>query len=135
LATVKYLLAVLLTFNAAAWAQADPGPAHYDGFAEPFGRVHARQKEREQAAVRLRLQANLTSANERREAQYAENRRRCEAALRVAALCGKFAGTFTCDVRGFKPVAVDAAVKHAAVNDGDRYRMERCALDAAGRDP
>lgn len=131
---MKQLLAVL-TFSAAVCAQADPGPAHYDGHAEPFGRAHALQKQREQVAIGLRVQTNLQTANDRKEAQYAENRRRCQAALQVAAGCGRFAGNFSCDRKGFKPNVVDDASKHAPLNNGERYRMERCTLDAARRDP
>lgn len=131
---VKHLLAVLLTFSAAVCAQSDPGPAHYDGFAEPFGHAHARQKQRELVASGLRVKASLRIANERKEAQYAENRRRCEAALRVATTCGRSA-TFSCDARGFKPIVADTAVRSVPLDDATRSRMERCAVELAERDP
>lgn len=132
---VKHLLAVLLTFSAATYAQAEPGPAHYDGYAEPFGRMHALRKQREQVAIGLRVQISLRIASERKEAQYAENRRRCQAALRVAETCARPARTFSCDEKGFKPIPAVAAAKHAVMSSGDRYKMERCVLDAANRDP
>lgn len=125
---------MLLTFCAAVHAQAEPGAEHYDGYAEPFGREHAQQKQRELAAISRRVQASLRMASARREAQYADNRRRCHAALRVAAICGKFAGTFTCDEKGFKPTEADAGAAPTVMNRHDRYRMERCALDVARPD-
>ena len=134
---MKHVLAILLTsVSLAAGAQAESERVQYDGYAaEPFGAAHTQLKQREQLAIGLRVQTNLRVANARREEQYAENRRRCQAALRVAAACGRYAGTFACDERGFRPTPVDASAKHAVISSGDRYRMERCALDAAGRDP
>lgn len=129
---MRYLLAVLLSFSAAVCAQPDPGPAHYDGLAEPFGHAHARQKQRELVASGLRVQASLRMANERKEAQYAENRHRCQTALRAATTCGRVA-TFSCDSKGFKPI-VDAAARSVPLDDSARTQG-RCALEAAARLP
>ena len=89
----------------------------------------------EQIEIGMRVQQNLKIESERKEAQYAENRRRCRAALQVAELCGKFAGTFYCDEKGFQPVAADASVKPAVIGNVDRFKMERCPQDAAKRSP
>lgn len=125
---MKHLLAILLAAaSIAAHAQ--------EGYAGPFGEKHAEEKRLEQIAIGLRVQQLLRIANQRKEVQYAESRRRCQAALQVAQLCGKFAGTFYCDEKGFQPVAADAAVKSVAMDSGSRFAMERCALDAAKRNP
>ncbi len=128
---MKRLLAILLTaFSAVAQAQQAP-----QGAAGPFGEEHAQQKEMEQIAIGLRVQQNLKITSDRKEAQYAQNRRRCQAALQVAELCGKFAGTFYCDEKGFQPIAADASAKRVVMNSVTRHKMERCALDAAKRNP
>src|SRR5690349_23893887 len=56
-------------------------------------------------AMKSRVEQLMKPANDRRAAQYAVNRERCQAALRVAELCGKFAGAFYCNERGFKATA------------------------------
>lgn len=124
---VKNALLLLLTaFSIAARAQ--------DGYAGPFSEGHIQEKQSERIAIGLRVQQNLRIARDRDEARYAENRRRCRTALRVAELCGKFAGTFFCDEKGFQRITVQAPIEPARTGNGDRYKMERCALDAAKRD-
>ena len=71
-------------------------------------------------------------SGDRRITQYATNQRRCQNAMRIAALCGKFAGMFSCDEKGFRheestPVG---ALKPAAINHGSAFKMEQCALQA-----
>ena len=130
---MKRLLAILLTaFSAVAHAQQAPQGTDNAG---PVGEEHAQEKRLEQLAIGVRVQQNLKIASDRKEVQYAENRRRCQAALQVAELCGKFAGTFYCDEKGFQPIAPHLAIKPVALGRVDAYRMERCALDAAKRNP
>jgi hypothetical protein len=129
-------LAILLTASCVvAHAQEAPDYPQGSGYAGSFDEKHAREKQLEQIAIGVRVQQILKVASDRHEVQYAENRRRCQAALKVAELCGKFAGTFYCDEKGFQPIAPDLAVKPAILDNGSRYKMERCALDAAARNP
>ena len=124
---MKYALLLLLTaFGIAARAQ--------DGNAGPFSEGHIQEKHSERIAIGLRVERNLGIARDRDEVRYAENRRRCQTALRVAELCGKFAGTFFCDEKGFQPITVQALIEPARVANRDRYKMERCALDVLKRD-
>jgi len=133
---MKRLLVILLTaFSAAAHTQQAPDGSQGDRYAGPFGERHVQEKQREQVAIGVRVRHNLRLASDRNEAQYAENRRRCQAALQVAELCGKFAGTFYCDEKGFKPITVDTATRPIVMDNSTRHKMERCALDAAKRDP
>jgi hypothetical protein len=131
----RLLVVLLMAFSAAAQAQQAPEDAQGTGYAGPFGEMHVQEKRLEQIAIGLRVQKNLKIASDRKEVQYAENRRRCQAALRIAESCGKFAGTFYCDDKGFQPIVPHLAIKPAALDNDGRYRMERCALDAAKRNP
>jgi hypothetical protein len=125
------LCVILLTaFGAVAQAQQAPQST---GYAGPFGEEHAQEKRMEQIAIGMRVQQNLKIASDRKEGQYAQNRRRCQAALQVAELCGKFAGTFYCDEKGFQPIAAGASARAVAMDNVGRHKMERCALDAAKR--
>jgi len=133
---MRRLLAILLTAACVvAHAQAVPDYPQGSGYAGSFDEKHAQEKHLEQIAIGLRVEQILKLANDRKEAQYAENRRRCQAALKVAELCGKFAGTFYCDEKGFQPIVPALAVKPAAQCNAAGYQMERCALDAAKRNP
>jgi hypothetical protein len=68
---------------------------------------------------------------DRKAAGYAKNRLRCASAMQVAALCGKFAGKFFCDERGFRLAdAAEGALRPVARSNGASYQMERCALQA-----
>ena len=127
----RALLILLLASSVAAHAQDLPDNPQGNGYAGPFGEKHSQEKRLEQVAIGLRVQQNLKIASDRDAARYADNHRRCQAALQVAKLCGKFAGTFYCDDKGFQPIAADAAPKPVAMDNAARYRMERCALDAA----
>lgn len=129
----RALLLLLLLTSVAASAQEVPDAPQSTGYARPFGDAHILEKHREQIAIGLRVQENLRIASERDEAKYAESRRRCQAALRVAELCGTRAGTFYCDDKGFKPT--DPAARPAALGNSARYKMERCVLDAARLNP
>jgi len=128
---VKRLLAVLLMATAAQAQEPLPDVARER---EPgtFSEQHAREKQREGNAIGARMQQNLQAASDRDEVRYADNRRRCQAALEVAELCGKFAGTFYCNERGFQPMVPEATAR-PALNSSARHKMERCALDAADR--
>jgi hypothetical protein len=97
-----------------------------------FSERHVREKRLEGIAIGARTRQNLRNAAARDEARYAGNRRRCQAALEVAELCGKFAGTFYCNERGFQHIALEATAR-PALNRSARHKMERCALDAADR--
>jgi hypothetical protein len=85
-----------------------------------------------QVALSLHAQESMAASRSRQAAHYAENRQRCQAALRVAELCGKFAGKFSCDEKGFKTLA-DKTGKPAIPDPAGASRMERCAVDAAGK--
>ncbi len=130
----RLLLILLAASTVAAHAQEAPdyAPSAYAG---PFDEMHVAEKQREQIAIGLRVQQLLNVASARNEARYVENRRRCHAALKVAELCGTFAGTFYCDEKGFQPIAPGLVVKPAALDNRSRYQMERCAIDAAKRNP
>lgn len=119
------LLLLLVTLSTGAYAQQEQ--AYYG----PFSPQHQEKKERERHAIALRVSKRLRAENDRDEVERAANRRRCQAALRVAELCGKFAGTFYCDENGFESIPVNVTPKPAVLDSGGRYRMERCALDAA----
>lgn len=71
--------------------------------------------------------------NDLKTAEYADNHRRCEKAMRVAAICGKFSGGFSCDEKGFRhePITEDIAIKSAAMDNGNVFMIEQCALRAA----
>lgn len=118
-----FLLLLLAALATAGHAQ--------DGDGGPFTEQHVQAKRLERIAMGLRAQQNLRIARGRQEIRYAENRRRCQQALRVAELCGKFAGTFYCDEKGFEPVAPAFAARPAALDNRSRYKMDRCALDAS----
>lgn len=98
------------------------------GFASPR-RTQAKQ---EGHAIALRVQERQKPLDERNAARHAQNRERCETALRIAERCGKNAGTFYCDARGFQPVAPEA--RPILAGKVDKYQMERCALEAARSD-
>ena len=131
----RNLLILLLASSFAVHAQEAPDYAPGNPYYGPFDEMHAYEKHREQIAIGLRVQQILKVASDRNEARYADNRRRCQAALKVAELCGTFAGTFYCDDKGFQPIAPELAVKPAALDNRSRYQMERCALDAARASP
>jgi hypothetical protein len=120
------LLVLLVTLSASVHAQ---GSSPWTN--ERFTPEHQQEKQREQLAIALRVEQLQGASNDRKEVQYAENRGRCQAALRVADLCGKFAGTFYCDARGFRPIAANAAALPVVMDNGTRNRMEHCALAAA----
>lgn len=113
------LLILLAAFNAAAYAQQDLGLQHFQ--ANPA-----------QMELSLRSEEFLKVSNDRQAARYAENRQRCQTALKVAELCGKFAGKFSCDEKGFKPISGGAAIKPVVL---DTYKMELCAVQAAKNNP
>ena len=122
---------LLMACSIAVSAQQTPDDAPANGYAGAFSKQHVRDKEQEQIAIGLRVRENLKIANDRNEARYAENRRRCQAALQVAELCGTYAGTFYCDEKGFQPIVADPAIKPVVLDNNARYKMQRCALDAA----
>jgi hypothetical protein len=97
---------------------------------------------REQAAQRLRANAELDAnilrvrlltqpANDRKAAGNAENRRRCEAALRVATQCGRSTGLFSCDETGFHPTPSGDLNAPSRSRDSERSKtVERCEVQA-----
>ncbi len=135
---MKYALFVLLmAFSAVACAQQAPDDAkhaQYTGYPAPHGEKHARKKRLEQIAIGQRVQKNLRIASVRKELQYDKNRRQCQTALQVAKLCGKYAGTFYCNEKGFQPIAPDRVIK-PALDSVAKYNMDRCAIDVAKRNP
>ena len=103
----RNLLILLLASSFAVHAQEAPDYAPGNPYYGPFDEMHAYEKHREQIAIGLRVQQILKVASDRNEARYADNRRRCQAALKVAELCGTFAGTCAPSCRS--PIAVKAA--------------------------
>lgn len=89
---------------------------------------------KQQRTMALQVQARQKKLDDRLAVQHAENRQRCASALRVAAACGKFAGTFYCGEKGFQPIAPEARVSPVAMNNASRHAMERCATQAARRE-
>jgi hypothetical protein len=112
--------APLLADATAAWDSERPDPR----------RLHMQQ---EGLAIAIRVRARQAVSDDRDAARYAENRSRCATALRVAAACGKFAGTFYCDEKGFQPIPEAERVERPVPDSGAKYKMERCALDAASK--
>jgi hypothetical protein len=129
------LLALLVALSAVAHAQQAPDGDQGSGYAGPFGEKHVEEKRLEQVVIGLRVRQNLRIEADRKELQYAKNRQRCQEALRVAELCGKFAGTFYCDEKGFQSITANVAIKPAAMDNVGRHKMERCAQDAVRRNP
>lgn len=156
------LLALVAAFPAVAQAQAvyrcEVGLAHvsYQQTAcdaatrvglvspEPFsptdaeiGQPSARRQraKAEGVAIAARVLMRQESPNQRDALRHAENRGRCAEALRIAHLCGRHAGTFYCDAKGFQAVPEAARAKAVSLNNSDRHLMERCARDAKARRP
>lgn len=87
-----------------------------------------RQAKREAPAEALRVRLLLESSDDIQETGYAENRARCQNALQIAELCGKDAGLFSCDAKGFRHSSI--APKGAEIDNGARFKIEQCALQA-----
>lgn len=81
-------------------------------------------------AERLAL---LKAQREGKALEYAGNRHRCQDAMRISALCGKFAGMFFCDDQGFRPIPQTerGARRMPALSNDQAFTMEQCALQAA----
>lgn len=88
----------------------------------------------ETLTIARQVQARQQRLDDQRAMQHAENRQRCAAAMRVAGSCGKFAGAFYCDAKGFQPVALEARLPPVARDNEARHAMERCAAAAARRE-
>jgi hypothetical protein len=81
----------------------------------------------------LGLKTTLKPLNDPKATEYSDNNRRCQNALRITELCGKFAGDFSCDARGFHhesaaDVSVFKSVSAGKISD---YNIGQCALRAA----
>ncbi len=85
----KFLLVLLVAVAADASAQQPPVDEH------------AAQARQESLAMATRAQDWQKASDDRHEIQYAENRQRCEAALKNVDPKGKPA-TFSCGARGFQ---------------------------------
>ena len=83
-----FLLVLLAAFSANAAAQ-------------QFPVEHAAQARQESLAMAERTQLRQKDLSGRRDIQFAENRQRCDWALKTAQQLGKTV-TFTCGERGFK---------------------------------
>ena len=88
----------------------------------------------ERVAMTQGLEARQRVVGDRQALQHAENRRRCESALRAAAACGKVAGTFYCDARGFRPITPEAGTAATRMGNEARYAMEHCVREFVKRD-
>lgn len=89
--------------------------------------------QQEGRAIAIRVRARQAVSDGRNAPQYAENRSRCAMALRVADECGKYAGTFYCDEKGFQPTPKADRAERPVLDNAGRYKMERCAQDSARR--
>lgn len=87
-------------------------------------------------AETLRLRALQQPLADLKTANDTENHRRCQNAMQVAALCGKFAGKFYCDEKGFRPLAITEISTRTppVINNGNEFKMTQCALQAARGD-
>lgn len=121
--TKRALFILLLAFGAAAQGQSAP-----DSPRRP-------EAVKEQLAIGIRVNARVRSVDARRAAQYAENRERCEAALRVAEQCGKYAGAFYCDEKGFKAIPESQRVRPVARDSRSPLEAKRCAMTAEAARP
>lgn len=84
-------------------------------------------------AETLRVRELLSAQLAVRAAGYAQDQQRCETAMQVAALCGKYAGTFSCNAKGFKHIggAVNTPISALTGNgNGAAFNVEHCALQA-----
>lgn len=105
---------------------------------ERDGNYYQRKQRRQQETIRaraetLRLQTLLVPSEDPRTVERADNQRRCQNALRIAALCGRPASTFSCDENGFhRGAATEVSLSDVAVAKGaDLYTSEQCSLRAA----
>lgn len=103
------------------------------GWTDEQRRQRRIQAKDEGRAETLRVRMLQKPANDRKAAEYAENHLRCQNAMRIAALCGKFAGKFSCDEKGFRPEPVRdiSAPRPGVVDNGSAFKMDQCALQAA----
>ena len=87
-------------------------------------------------AETLRVNTLLKHYDDHKAAEYAANNRRCQNALQVASLCGKFAGRFSCDEKGFRPIAgTDSNTSRRPIMSNDNtFKMTQCALQATNGD-
>ncbi len=124
-------------------ADAPRTPRSSTGFdAQPTGgsdwsqqqRRYLQQRARaESAASALRVKSHLKSQTDRQAAGHATSQRNCVDALQIARLCGKFAGQFSCDDRGFvRESLADRRLRGSTASDGlGAHDIDRCALQAA----
>jgi hypothetical protein len=99
-------------------------------------RARRLQVKLEAPAQLLQMRALLKPSNDRKAAEHADNRRRCQSALQVAALCGgTSAGKFYCDEKGFHATSIIevSTLPRPATSNGSAYRMQQCAQQAAKR--
>lgn len=85
-------------------------------------------------AESARVQGLLQSLSDTKAAKYAESRDRCESAMQVAALCGKYAGMFSCNDKGFRRSISTVSTPAAAFTgngNGAAFNVEQCALQAS----
>lgn len=96
-----------------------------------------RRTQTESDASASRVKAHLKSESDHRDAGHAASQRNCRGAMQIAALCGKFAGMFSCDSRGF---VRESSKQPALLADrsmgkpASAFTMQRCALQAASGD-
>jgi len=138
---VKGVLVFLFTVcGAVAYAQAPGDRGSAATAIEAPGYGQGDRDDPQQALARLQANARLSAETARvrllqeprgarKASQDTENRRRCESALQVAALCGTFAGRFYCDETGFRSTAsANSTSELPIVENGARNDMRRCEL-------
>lgn len=108
------LFLLLLTLGATAQAQSASRPAAAT----------------QELAIGMRVSARVNTLDASKAAQYAENRERCQAALRIAEQCGRFAGAFYCDEKGFRAIPARERIKVIARRDLSPEERQRCEMTA-----
>lgn len=138
---MKYALFLLIAFSAAAAQAGEPVPPMVSvalterghGDWQHFQRKQRRRQEYQMAiSETARLELLQKPFRDRQAVGHAGNLRRCENAMRVAALCGKHAGMFFCDEKGFRPAPVTPTniLRRVTLSNGEAFNMEQCALQA-----
>lgn len=88
------------------------------------------REQRRQKHLQRQRDTSMPPQEFRKQDQYAANRARCQTALQVATMCGKYAGRFSCGERGFR-LATPIGVDGTAIGPAEIFKMDRCALQAA----
>lgn len=117
------LFVLLMALGATAQGQSASDSAGQPGARRPAA-------EKQQLAIGMRVSERVNSLDARKAAQYAENRERCQVALRIAEQCGRFAGAFYCDEKGFKAIPERERIKVVARHKLSPVEQQSCGMTA-----